>query len=485
MIPLTLTPTAPSPASCCTPAAHPEPAEDRVLSVTESVCPHCLRRLPAERVARGDDVHLVKTCPDHGRFSTVIWRGAPPSFESWVRPKTPSLPTHPFTAVDRGCPFDCGLCPDHRQTSCCVLLEVTQRCDLRCPVCFADAGRPGRNRRSDPSIARVEGWYRRLLEAGGPVNVQLSGGEPTLRDDLPDIIGLGRQLGFTFFQLNTNGLRLGRDREYVHRLAEAGLSTVFLQFDGVRDDVHRALRGRGLVGHKHAAIEACAAEGLGVVLVPTLVPGVNDGDLGAIMGFALEHAPVVRGVHVQPVSYFGRYPHPPQDADRITVPEVMRAIERGTGGRIAVTSFAPPGGENALCSFHGNFVIMPDGALVPLTRNPAASGCCPAPVPAREGADTSRRTVARLWATPSETPSETPSATGSASGGPSLGGWDTLLNRARTHTFSVSGMAFQDVWNLDLERLRDCYIHDMSPDGRLIPFCAYNLTDAAGTPLYR
>jgi uncharacterized radical SAM superfamily Fe-S cluster-containing enzyme len=486
------------------------PDGEEVLAATESVCPHCLRRLPATRVARGDDVHLRKTCPEHGTFSTVIWRGSP-DYRTWIRPKTPGRPEHPATRVEHGCPFDCGLCADHRQTTCCALLEVTQRCDLRCPVCFADAGhgRTG-DASADPSPERIAGWYRALLDSGGPVNIQLSGGEPTLRDDLPEIIALGRSLGFTFFQLNTNGLRLARDPGYVRRLADAGLSTVFLQFDSTRDEALRTLRGKALSARKGAAIERCAEAGLGVVLVPTLVPGVNDTDIGTLVEYAVQLAPAVRGVHFQPISYFGRYPRPPRDADRITIPEIMRAIESGTGGRITVDAFAPPGGENALCSFHGNFVIMLDGGLVPLTRNPSASGCCPTPTPAAEGAARSRRTVARLWSAAPQ-PAGPPAGRGgtqspesghggtqcpesgrggtqrpaAVSAGQSLGGWDALLERARTHTFSVSGMAFQDVWNLDLERLRDCYIHDVSPDGRVIPFCAYNLTDARGRPLYR
>ena len=456
-------------------------AGEVLVGRTESVCPRCLCRLPAARVARGEDVFLRKVCPEHGEVSTVIWRGRP-SYADWVRPKLPSPPRNPSTAVERGCPFDCGLCPDHRQTSCCVLLEVTRRCDLRCGVCFADAGH-GRTRDAvaDPSLERIESWYHALLDAAGPVNVQLSGGEPTLRDDLPEIIRVGRQLGFTFFQLNTNGLRLSRDADYLARLVDAGLSTVFLQFDALRDDVHRQLRGRPLTSRKRTAIEHCARAGIGVVLVPTVVPGVNLDDLGPLVEYALDLVPAVRGVHVQPVSYFGRYPRPPRDEDRVTLPEVMRAIEQGSGGRIPLRSFAPPGGENAWCSFHANLVVMPDGSLIGLTRNPAASGCCPAPVPAEDGAAQSRRTVARLWSAPGPAPLQLTRREDR----PGLGGWDTVLERARTHTFAVSGMAFQDVWNLDLERLRDCYIHEVSPDGRLIPFCAYNLTDAAGLPLYR
>jgi uncharacterized radical SAM superfamily Fe-S cluster-containing enzyme len=290
-----------------------------ILSNTESVCPECLDRIPAVRVLRGEDVYLEKTCPEHGEFSTVIWRGKP-DFTSWVRPKIPSFPKNPFTGVNRGCPYDCGLCPDHRQHTCCVLLEVTHRCDLHCPVCFADSGN---DRHTDWSMSEIANWYERLMASGGPFNVQLSGGEPCMRDDLPEIIRLGRSYGFTFFQLNTNGLRLSHDNDYIEELRAAGLSTIFLQFDGTHDVIHKQLRGRELVDKKMAVIERCAELDLGVVLVPTLVPGVNTKDIGNIIHLALEHMPTVRGVHFQPISYFGRYPVSPNDAMRITIPEVM------------------------------------------------------------------------------------------------------------------------------------------------------------------
>jgi len=447
----------------------------QVISTTESVCPVCLARLPAQRIRQGDDVYLCKTCPEHGDFQTILWRGQP-AYTDWVRPKIPAYPANPFTAVDRGCPFDCGLCADHRQQTCTALLEVTQRCDLRCPYCFASAGEspaPG------PDLRQIEGWYRRLLEAGGPYNIQLSGGEPTMRDDLPDIIALGRSLGFSFIQLNTNGLRLGRDADYVKRLKDAGLASVFLQFDGMNDDILQTMRGVKQLERKRATIARCADHDLGVVLVPTLVPGVNTANIGAIIDFALALFPAVRGVHFQPVSYFGRYPQPPADTDRITIPEVIRAIEDQTRGLMKVENFATSGCENALCSLHGNFVVMPNSTLRPWTNQQQQKATCCTPQSAAAGAAKTRQFVAQHWAASSNVVSL------DSIGAPGLGEWDVFLARTRTHTFCVSGMAFQDAWNLDLERLRDCCIHTMSPDGRLIPFCAYNLTDQAGRALYR
>ena len=446
-----------------------------VISQTESVCPECLARIPAARVARGGDVYLEKTCPQHGEFCTVIWRGVE-SFKNWAKPKIPSFPKNPSTEVKDGCPYDCGLCAEHRQHTCSVLLEVTQRCDLHCPVCFADAGNA---QSTDWTISEVADWYKHLLASGGPFNIQLSGGEPCVRNDLPEIIRLGRSHGFNFFQLNTNGLRIARDIGYLAELKDAGLSTVFLQFDGTRDEIYKIIRGRELFEKKMAVIENCNRLNIGVVLVPTLVPRVNTDDIGDILRLALEHMPTVRGVHFQPISYFGRSPQSPADETRITIPEVLQEIESQTDGMIHAETFCPPGCENVLCSFHGNFVLMPNGELKPITQH-KENFCNCKPILAEESAARTRAFVAENWSAPTLI-TELPVF----GGGPSLGEWDVFLERKRTHSFFISGMAFQDAWNLDLERLRDCCIHIASPDGRLVPFCAYNLTDKHGRSLYR
>ncbi len=310
----------------------------------------------------------------------------------------------------------------------------------------------------------------------GPCHIQLSGGEPSVRDDLPAIITLGRRLGFDFIQLNTNGLRLAREADYARNLKEAGLASVFLQFDGMSPQSHRTLRGLSLGKEKQMAIERCGQAGLGVVLVPTVVPGVNDQELGAILQFALEQSPTVRGLHLQPVSYFGRYPAVPEDALRITIPEIVTALEVQSADRIRTADFKPSGCEHALCSFHGNFLVLPGKRLEPL-GGAAAEDCCGQPQPIEGGARRTIDAVSRQWGpSPAGDPgfpeNEVPDLT-------------AFLDRVRRHSFSISGMAFQDVWNLDLERLQGCCIHTLAPGGRLIPFCAYNLTDSGGIPLYR
>jgi len=489
-------------------------------TTTTSLCPYCLRRLPATVARRGDEVWLERTCPEHGEVRALVWRG-PPGYDEWRR--SGSGPGCGDPAENPDCPTACGLCAGHVRQTCCVLLEVTARCDLECPICFAGARRDAA---ADPSLAEIGRWYRRLLARAPGCNVQLSGGEPTVRDDLPQVVALGRSLGIAFLQLNTNGLRLASEPGYAATLAAAGLQTVFLQFDGVDDAVHRALRGRPLAALKERAVEHCARAGLGVVLVPTVVRGVNLDELDRILDFALERLPAVRGIHLQPLALLGRYPDARAAADaRVTLPEVMRELAAQSAGRIALDDLVPGDCEHALCSFSREYLRTVDGALVALRRDAreargagepddATASCgCGAAAPAVSSPKALRPTdkaahVARRWSAPASTccgkPESPVTSRCDKPGAPStsccpaaeapaksccddIGApadrWDDILQEVRANTFSVSAMAFQDAWTLDLERLRHCYLHVLAADGRFVPFCAYNLTGADGRTL--
>jgi uncharacterized radical SAM superfamily Fe-S cluster-containing enzyme len=460
--------------------------EEIRLNETESLCPICLKRVKATRLLQGDEVFLVKECEDHGSFRTAIWRGEP-SMAEWQRSKEPVHPCLCYGTVEKGCPFDCGLCEAHAQLPCSVLLEVTDRCNLHCPVCFADSGR---GEAGDLSLEKISWLLERAIAAVGPSNLQLSGGEPTLRDDLPEIIEVARRVGYSFIQVNTNGLRLASDRVYVRRLHDAGLSSVFLQFDGVDDEVYRSLRGRALLDRKLGAVQNCGEIGLGVVLVPTLVSGVNTGSIGAMVRQALQLAPTVRGIHFQPISYFGRFPEQNGNEGRFTLPELMRCLEKQTGSLVKVTDFSPPGTEHAHCSFHATYMLSAEGGLRPLGAGKGDS-CCPA-----GGVGKTIETVSRRWRLPSTAPSfsrlpmskETSCCSGGSPEVTRVDGaldLDLFLKEVATRSFTLSAMAFQDADNLDLERLRGCCISVVSHDGRLVPFCAYNLTSRGGRSLYR
>ncbi|MBR3358150.1 MAG: radical SAM protein [Solobacterium sp.] len=447
-----------------------------VISRTGSVCPVCLRKLDAE-IAVGNDgnIHMIKTCEAHGTFDVLVWEGDAVSWLLWAREDS-GCGKAPKTAVpkEKECPYSCGLCTDHQSEGCCVLLEVTSRCSLRCPVCFASAG-PSEGK--DLPLEEIEKQYEWLMQHGGPYNIQLSGGEPTMRDDLDGIVRLGREKGFSYFQLNTNGLRIACEDGYAEKLKDMGISCVFLQFDGCRDEIYRKLRGRDLSDLKFRAVNRCEKAGLPVVLVPVIAPDVNENEIGEILRFALERHPHVRGVHFQPLSYFGRCEVQPaaeccEDAQtqrRITIPRMLKAIEEQSGGQMKAADFRGGGAESPYCSFHAAYRVSPDGKLKVLRKR--SRSCCARP------SSEAMHYVSQQWGNASPR--------FEASAGSDVSSLDEFLKQAVNDTFTVSGMLFQDAWNLDLNRLKRCYICEADSEHGMVPFCAYNLTDSSGKALYR
>lgn len=425
---------------------------DKVIRKTRSVCPVCLRNLSARLVREKDGrILLVRTCPEHGGFRVPVWRGRL-DFDRWT------LGAEELAEdAGAGCPGNCGLCGEHESETCCILLEVTKRCNLRCRFCFADGG----SAEDDPPAEACREAIEDIARRCGKPLIQFSGGEPTLRDDLPDLIRFAKQAGCGYTQVNTNGLRLARDRAYAERLAEAGLDIVFLQFDGTREDIYEKLRGAPLLETKMQAVRTCAELRMGVTLVPTVVPGVNDGDLGNIVSLAAGMVPGIRGVHFQPVSYFGRYPERPEDGDRYTLDQLMADLSLQTG--IAVENFLPSRCDHPLCGFHAGFLAGHDGSLTPLGPVTRAARC-------RGSAAENREYIAGRWRRAPEGPAPERELSEEMD-------FDTFLRLARHRSLTLSAMAFQDAGNLNVERLRRCSLH-VYDRGRIVPFCARYLTAA-------
>ena len=425
----------------------------RLVKRTKSVCPVCLKQVDARVVEKEGSYFLRKTCEAHGRFSTIVWRGASPSYEEW---------TKDAQAFDEkgaaNCPTACGLCENHIRKTCCVLVEITARCNLRCPVCFAMSGEQAAC--VEPTVRELSEQFKELAAVGSTF-LQLSGGEPTVRDDLPEIVRAARDAGMTSIQLNSNGIRLGKDRAFTKALAEAGLSFVFMQFDGMNDEIYEKLRGAPLLEAKKAAIAACRDELIGVTLVPTVVPGLNDHNLGEIVNFAVKNSPTVRGVHFQPVSYFGRYPSPPRNEDRITIPEILQAVELQTDRKFKVRDFTTSCCDHPLCGFHGDFAVLPNNRVMRLSGG-GTSSCC-------DDAHLKNRSfVARRWTRSPESEKESGDKA-------DMTDMTTFLSRVKSHGFTITAMAFQDAYNLDIDRLRHCSLH-VSSGGRIIPFCSNYIT---------
>jgi uncharacterized radical SAM superfamily Fe-S cluster-containing enzyme len=443
---------------------------------TQSLCPVCLQVIPAARVSRDGDLYLEKECPQHGLFSALIWRGAE-SYEHWGDTSVEAVPpNNRGTVSNQGCPYDCGLCPDHQAQTCTAIMEVTQRCNLGCPVCFASSSANGR---TDPDLNCIERMYRSVWEYAGNPSIQLSGGEPTIRDDLPEIIKLGKTIGFSHIQINTNGLRIARDPDYLAKLVDAGADLIYLQFDGVEDSVYQTLRGRDLFEVKVQAIQNCARAHIGVLLVPTVIPGYNLNQLGDIVQFAKSWIPYVKGIHFQPISYFGRYPEQPGDKDRVTLPDVIHALVEQTEGELRETNFLPRRSKDAHCSFNSIFVLREDGKLQGRTNinylTPLESleeGSSPA-ILAREFVNT-------RWRLSDELRLEEKKCCCSST----KSKYQDILEEENRKSITITCMPFQDVWNIDFERLRKCCVHVVTEQGKLVPFCAYYLTSITGERLY-
>ena len=417
---------------------------------TRSVCPVCLKNIPA--VLHTEDsgrILLRKTCPEHGPFQVPVWQGLM-DFDRWTQGSEPLPPGRGLC-----CPENCGICPEHEIGTCCALLEVTKRCNLHCTYCFADGG----SAEEDPPLQEMKEAVRDIVSQCGSPLLQLSGGEPTLRDDLPELVHFAKKAGCSYVQLNTNGIRLAEDPAFAKALAEAGLDIVFLQFDGTRDGIYQNLRGRPLLQKKLEAIRICSGLHLGVTLVPTVVNGVNDDNLGELISLACSLAPGVRGIHFQPVSFFGRIPCSPGEEDRYTLDRLMVDISDQAG--IPIESFMPSRCDHPLCGFHANFLINPDGRVKPvssITHSASSRGC----------EKDNREYVARHWCRP---PDEPPPAGGFSD----EMDFDTFLYRLRHQSLTLSAMAFQDAMNLNIERLHRCSRH-VYEHGQIKPFCAKYLT---------
>ena len=431
------------------------------LRATRSVCPVCLKPLSASIKRRDGAVYMEKSCPDHGAFAAPVWRDHV-DLERW-RGCIPEI-----RDIDApGCPHGCGICDGHQQGVCCVLLEVTRRCNLHCAYCFADS-----DDGPEPTPDELKRALEMILSGSDKPLIQFSGGEPTLRDDLPDLIAYSRSLGCKYTQLNSNGLRLARDEAYVRALAEAGLSFVFMQFDGVDDEVYRALRAAPLYEDKLAAIRMCDKYKIGVTLVPTVVRGVNDGQLGDIVRLGASLSPAVRGVHFQPVSYFGRYPSRPPDEARYTLDELLAALEEQAG--VPLPALLPSRCDHPLCGFHGSFLVNGD-SLIALSQADTEAEA------AETTAQQNREYVGRRWSREDDDCCDDDGNGDCCCDDDDccceedLDTFDGFLNGIRKHGFTLSAMVFQDAMNLDLERLRRCSLH-VYDNGVLKPFCARYLS---------
>jgi uncharacterized radical SAM superfamily Fe-S cluster-containing enzyme len=438
--------------------------------VALTICSICFRKLEGKIVFEGDNVFLLKRCPEHGAERVLIaddvdyYRRCREVFI-----KRPEMPLVYNTPVKWGCPYDCGLCTDHEQHSCLSLVEVTDSCNLRCPVCYANSGP---ERLQHRPLALIEKMFDAVVRnEGHPDVVQISGGEPTLHPDFFEILELAKARPIQHLMINTNGVRIAHDEDFVRRLSESTPSVeIYLQFDSFERAALMDLRGADLRSVRERALEHLNKYNISTTLVVTLRKGLNDGEIGKIIDFALTQ-PCVRGVTLQPIQDAGRLEKFDPAKDRLTLTEVRRKILEQTSVFRAEDVIPVPCHPDSLAMA---YALKIDGKIVPLTSlidsDVLINGARNTIV--YESDSAIRDCLFKLFATNHSPESGATSLRDLLCCLPRVQAPDNLGYR---NIFRVLIVQFLDAHAFDVRSVKKTCIHIVHPDGRLIPFDTYNL----------
>jgi uncharacterized radical SAM superfamily Fe-S cluster-containing enzyme len=435
---------------------------------TISLCPHCLRRVDAKIVFEDNNVFMLKSCPDHG-FQKVLIATDIPYYKNIRNYNKPSeTPLRFNTKTHYGCPYDCGLCVDHEQHSCLTLIEITDRCNLTCPTCYAmSSPHYGRHR----TIEEIETMLNVIVaNEGTPDVVQISGGEPTIHPDFFQVLDIAKSKPIRHLMVNTNGIRIANDIEFTRRLAEYMPDfELYLQFDSFKSNALLSLRGKDLRNQRMKALEHLEKFNLSTTLVMTLQKGLNDDEIGALIDFALQYR-CVRGITFQPVQAAGRNVNYNPATDRITMTEVRRQILQQTDIFQENDLIPVPCNPDALVM---GYALKLAGKVFPLTRyiDPALI------------LDNSRNTIVYEQDTALQEHLVKIFSTGISVDrvGPEMNQLLCCLPQLHApgltyeNLFRVIIMRFVDAYDFDVRAIKKSCVHIVHEDGRIIPFETMNL----------
>lgn len=481
-----------------------QPITTGLPKTVESICPECLKVINARLFEEEGQVWMEKTCPEHGYVKDLYWSDAELYLkaEKWTFGDGHGL-SNPITEAKGKCPTNCGVCNMHASHTGCGNLDLTNRCNLTCPICFANANVSGYV--YEPSYEEVVQMLRNYRNTKPhPTNViQFAGGEPTIHPRFPDILRAARDMGFNHIQAATNGLKF-TDLAFAMKCKEAGLHTLYLQFDGLREENYHKTRGKSLLQEKLKCMENVREAGLRIVFVPTIVNGVNDDQVGPILTTAIENADIVSGISYQPVVFTGRISRKERMEKRFTLPDMAKRIEAQTGLMSAKTDWYPMSvvaplskltsalwGANVLhlschphCTLGTYVVIGPDGDSVPITQFIDVEGLF---TEMDRLAQKARRTRSKTYQNIKTFNSlkkyfnekKAPSGMTFRHFLESLYGlvdkdYGRGERRPKYHAMLVAGMHFMDGYNYEVERVKRCVVHYSAPDGKIYPFCSYN-----------
>ncbi|MFA9423079.1 MAG: radical SAM protein [Sedimentibacter sp.] len=392
-------------------------------------------------VSNEGGIYLEKTCPEHGLVSTLIWEDSANNYINWLKNGGIDINNLAQSKKQAEQLFSLDDIIAKKQNPVSAALMTTTKCNANCPVCFTNT-----NLTYTPTLVACEKMlddYIKQVGVGAPI--EFCGGEPTTRDDLIELSQLARKKGFNYIQLNTNGFKIAKSLEYTVSLKKAGITTIYLGFDGFKVQSYIDKYGDDVLNLKLEAIKNCKEAGLAVVLVPCLVSNSNDDQLGEIIEFAKKNMPTVKGIYIQPISYFGKYPA--HERIRLTIPKILKLIDKQTEGEIKVEHFQPGALEHPQCSFNGYFMLDNNNKLKAFTRFGTIRTQAPTAIK-------NQMLTKKMWLP------------------------------SNIMGLSIGGMAFQDIWNIDYYRLSKCTIQIIRKDGSLIPLCAKYVTNDEGEKLF-
>lgn len=485
-------------------------------TTTESLCPVCLKAIEANLYERENRVFMRKTCEEHGVFDELISSDA--HFFTHLRRRhfeTARKIENPQCINTEGCPNACGVCDQHLSTPLMMNIDLTNRCNLNCPVCFANANATGRV--CEISLEQLDRMLDRIMaiRPSPPWCIQFAGGEPTVHGDFIEAIRRVKARSVRQIQVASNGLRFAESLEFTQAASDAGLDVIYLQFDGTSDEVYRKIRGRSLLDVKLRAIENIKKANMGVVLVPTLVKGLNDNQVGDITRFAVSNNDVVNSISWQPVAITGRIDEAKRREMRYTTADLARDLQEQCGFMDMYRDWYPFS------------IVEPFLRLMELTTRQLQMHCSvhphcgcatylvvdrqrhtATPLPALIDIEPAMATLGKMAAR-IERHSWTKSLSMlqamshlrrhfHAARAPAGWGFEDFLAfirdfvepgetltrdrvarkaRQRSERFGMLFMAamhFQDDYNYELDRSRHCVIFYAAPNGRFYPFCTWN-----------
>ena len=436
---------------------------------TTSLCDVCHRLVPAKIRIEGDDVFYEKRCPEHGVRKAHVSSDA--RYFRWQRDflKPGDLPQSFQSRTEFGCPYDCGLCPDHEQHSCLALVEINDVCDLTCPVCFAESSP---KRTTNLPLTTIERMFDALVASEGqPDVVQISGGEPTLHPQFFDVLRLARSKPIRHLMINTNGVRLAQDPDFAARLAEFRVGTeVYLQFDSLRRDALMQIRGADLTRIRQQALENLERHNISTTLVCVVKKGANDDECAEIIDHALQWR-CVRGVTFQPVQEAGRVEGYESKANRALLTDIRRDIVTKSsifGENDIIPLPCNPGGIAIGYGLRNGPRVQP---VTSIFSHDDLLDAAPNAITFEKYPELQKR-LFELF---------------SLSTGP-----DSMVERLSAllcclpevpvpqglsyeNVFRVNIIEFLDAQNFCLANVKRSCIHFVTPEGRIIPFDTYNL----------